>query len=138
MDRLSALDDRQLAIVTARARIVVGLAFLLVPGIAARMLLGDAAASASVRFVTRMLGIREVVIGVGTLTSVKEHAQGPEWLGMAAVCDGVDAALLVAAPGVPRWARPFAVVPALVAALQLRSARRLADERDAVAEFPIG
>ena len=57
----------------------------------------------------RMFGAREVVLGVGTVTSVKERTQDAEWVSARAVADAVDGwrwpSARRAAPlaGRPRW-----------------------------------
>ncbi|GIU90246.1 MAG: hypothetical protein KatS3mg010_1345 [Acidimicrobiia bacterium] len=53
-----------------------------------------------------MMGARDVVLGLGALTAVKERTQDAEWLAMGAVADAVDAAVSLAAPGISRRGAP--------------------------------
>ena len=39
----------------------------------------------------RMVGVRDLAIGLGAVAGVREGIQAPEWLGWGAVADGVDA-----------------------------------------------
>ena len=73
----------------------------------------------------------EVVLGVGTVTSVKERTQDAEWVSVCAVADAVDGLAMAFSPGVPRRSRPGAIVGATAAVLGMQAARQLADERKA-------
>lgn len=126
-------DPRSIAIVFTRARAVVGLTLMAVPGSAGRAWLGSGAAGPAARAVTRMLGSRDVVLGVGSLNAIKEGRHGPEWLGMSAIADGVDAAVCLFAPKLGWRARVVGVVAALSAGFGLKMARDLADRRNAAA-----
>jgi hypothetical protein len=125
------MNSRQVALVLARSRAVLGLAALTLPGLFDRVWLGGAKATPSAKAVTRALGAREIVLGIGTLTSVKEQTQGPEWLSMGAVADGVDAAVSLLVRGAPRRTRVIALVAAGSAVGAMKVARELADERAA-------
>jgi len=127
-------DPRNIAIVFTRARAVVGLALMAAPGWAGRAWLGAGAAGPAARAVTRMLGSRDVVLGVGSLSAIKEGRHGPEWLGMSAVADGVDAAVCLFAPKLGWRARIVGVVAALSAGFGLKLARDIADRRDAASD----
>jgi hypothetical protein len=65
------MDQRTTVLVIARGRIVMGLAMLLVPGIMLRVMFGRDASTRTGRVVARMFGAREVVLGVGTINTVK-------------------------------------------------------------------
>ena len=126
-------DPGSVALVFTRVRAVVGLALLVAPGASGRAWLGSGAGSAAARAVTRMLGSRDVVLGIGSLSAIKEGRHGPEWLGMAAIADGVDAAVCLFAPKLGWRARVVGVVAAMSAGFGLKLARDLADRRDAEA-----
>lgn len=126
-------DPRRIAVVFTRVRAVVGLALVVAPGAAGRAWLGADATSAAARAVTRMLGSRDVVLGIGSLTAVKEGRHGSEWLGMSAVADAADAAVCLFAPKLGWRARVVGVVAALSAGFGLKLARDIADRRDAAA-----
>jgi hypothetical protein len=127
------MDDRQLALALGRARAVVGLVMVVFPGLAGGLWLGRGAREPVGRAAMRMLGARDLVLGVGAITTVKEDTAGPEWLGMGAVADGVDAITMLVTPGLPKRARLSVVVPAAAAVLGIRCAKALAAERDRAA-----
>jgi hypothetical protein len=124
-------DPRTIAIVVARARVVIGLIALVLPGVLARLMLGSSSAHA--RALLRMVGIRDVALGVGAITSLKEQTQDAEWVSMGALSDGGDAvALLIAPIGFRRVTSGLFAAGA--AALGLALGRQLADERTASEE----
>src|SRR6266404_3784294 len=125
------MDQRTNVLVIARGRIVMGLAMLLVPSIMLRVMFGRDASTRTGRVMARMFGAREVVLGVGTITSVKERTQDAEWVSASAVVDAVDGLAMAFSPGVPRRSRPAAIVGTAAALLGLQAARQLADERQA-------
>jgi len=119
-------DPRTFALVIARGRVVFGLVALVAPGIVARLILGSS--SPTVRAVMRMVGIRDVVLGVGAITNLKEAKQDAEWVSMGAVADFGDSLAMWLAP--IGWRR---VANALFAKsfgiIGLLCARQLAAER---------
>jgi hypothetical protein len=121
------LDRRQLAVLIARGRVVLGLSAVLAPGLAIRALMGES--TTTTRTLTRMLGVRDIVLGVGAITTLKERTQDAEWVSMGAVADGVDALAGLFTPGLPVQARLMGVVAAATAAVGLDASRRFADER---------
>jgi MOSC domain-containing protein YiiM len=125
------MDHRTNVLGVARGRIVMGLLMLAVPGVMLRVLFGRHASTPSARVLARMFGAREIVLGVGTVTSVKERTQDAEWVSACAVADAVDGVVIAFSPGVPRRSRPAAVVGGIAAALGIRAARVFADERAA-------
>lgn len=122
-------DPRTLAAALARGRIVVGLLMLLLPGVVLRGWVRRVTPEA--KAVGRMMGARDVVLGLGALTAVKEHTQDAEWLAMGAVADAVDAAVSLAAPGISRRGRLASLVAGSAAASGMWLARSFADERRA-------
>jgi hypothetical protein len=125
------MDNRQAALVLARGRAVLGLVALALPGVVNRAWLGAGAATPHAKALTRALGARDVVLGIGALTSVKENTQGPEWLSMGAVADGVDAIVSLFVRGAPRRTKLVALLAAGGAVAGLKLSRDLADERAA-------
>jgi hypothetical protein len=113
----------------ARGRAIVGLLLFVVPGLAGRILLGES--SPRIRALLRMVGVRDLVLGVGALTSVKEGTQDAEWIGMGAVADAVDGLITLTSPGVPRRGRLLVPGELGCALLGLKVARDLADARNA-------
>jgi hypothetical protein len=102
---------------------------LILPGVMLRILFGRHASTPSARVLARMFGAREFVLGVGTVTSVKERTQDAEWVSASAVADAVDGLAMAFSPGVPRRSRPAAVVGTAAALMGIQAARQLADER---------
>jgi hypothetical protein len=123
------MDTRTTVLGIARGRIVTGLAMLILPGVMLRILFGRHASTPSARVLARMFGAREFVLGVGTVTSVKERTQDAEWVSASAVADAVDGLAMAFSPGVPRRSRPAALVGSAAALLGIQAARQLADER---------
>jgi hypothetical protein len=122
-------DERERALVLARARIVVGLVLLLLPGVAARLLFGRSASVPAVRALARMMGARDVILGVGAVTSIKERTMDAEWVGCGALADAVDSVAMLIAPGVPKRTRLMPLVSAAAAAVGMHAARMIADKR---------
>jgi hypothetical protein len=123
------LDPRTTALALARGRAVLGLVMVALPGLGARLLVGRS--SPDVRALVRMLGVRDLALGVGAITTLKEQTADAEWVGMGALADGVDVVALALSPA-PRVRRVGGVAVAAAAAVAgLLSARRLADARPA-------
>ena len=127
------MDQRTNVLVIARGRIVMGLAMLLVPSIMLRVMFGRDASTRTARVMARMFGAREVVLGVGTITSVKERTQDAEWVSASAVADAVDGLVMAFSPGVPRRSRPAALLGGSAAVVGMLAARAFADERKSAA-----
>ena len=58
------MEPREAALLHARARIAVGAAFVLFPGLAGRMWIGSDAARRSVKVLARAFGARDLAIGL--------------------------------------------------------------------------
>jgi hypothetical protein len=125
------MDTRQAALVMARGRAILGLASIVLPGVGNDLVLGQGSATPWMRGMWRMIGARDFVLGVGALTSVKEQTQGPEWISMGAVADGLDAIVLFATAGASKRARVIAFAAAVSAVVGMLVARDLADQRAA-------
>jgi hypothetical protein len=123
-------DPRTIALVLARGRVVFGLAALLVPGFVCKLVFGSSSPAA--RALCRMLGVRDVVLGVGAITNLKEAKQDAEWVSMGAVSDAVDSLAIWIAP--IGWRKvPTALMSKSLAGVGLYCARQLADQREEVA-----
>jgi hypothetical protein len=125
------LDTRSTALVLARGRAIVGLVLLFLPGLPARVWFGES--TPRIRALLRMVGVRDLILGVGALTTVKERTQDAEWIGMGAVADAVDGFVTVTAPGLPFRSRLVGPTALASAVLGLKLARDLADARKATA-----
>ena len=120
------LDTRTTALVLGRSRAVIGLVLLFLPGLAAHLWFGES--SPRIRALLRMMGVRDLILGVGALTSVKERTQDAEWVGMGAVADAVDG---FTTPRLPLRGRLVGPVALGSAVLGIKLARDLADSRTA-------
>jgi hypothetical protein len=82
--------DAGIARLTAAGRIAFGAGFLLNPRLSMRSWIGRDSDLASAQVLTRALGARDLVLGVGTLASL-EAGQGAErWLQASLVGDATD------------------------------------------------
>jgi hypothetical protein len=124
-------EPRQTALILARSRAVVGLTLVLLPGLAGWLWFGES--SARTRALLRMVGVRDLVLGVGALTSVKEHTQDAEWVGMGAIADAVDGIVTLTVPGLPMRGRLVGPAALGSAVIGIQTARALADAREAAA-----
>jgi hypothetical protein len=124
-------EPRQTALILARSRAVVGLTLVLLPGLAGWLWFGES--SARTRALLRMVGVRDLVLGVGALTSVKEHTQVAEWVGMGAIADALDGIVTLTVPGLPLRGRAVGPVALGSAVIGIQTARALADAREAAA-----
>jgi hypothetical protein len=123
------LDHRRVALVIARARAVNGLVMLVLPGVVGWLLFGAAGRRPIPRALLRLVGIRDLVLGVGAITTLKERTMDAEWVGMGAAADAVDAIVNIATPGLGARARLVSLIGGGSAAVGLVSARALADAR---------
>lgn len=123
---------RLVALWLCRVRALLGAKLVLFPGLVTRLGLGTPTPVA--RATVRMVGVRDVALGLGAIAGVREGPHAPEWMGWGAVADGVDALALLTTPGLPRRARLVGVVAAGAAVVGMKLAWELADER-AVAEI---
>ena len=84
------MDDAALAIAVARIRIAIGAAAVLVPGLAARVMSGGRDAKGIGPLFARMLGGRDVALGLGTVIALDRGKPVRGWLEGAALADTVD------------------------------------------------
>jgi hypothetical protein len=126
---MDTLDTRSTALVLARARAIIGIVLLAVPGLPARVWFGES--SPRVRALLRMVGVRDLILGVGALTTLKERTQDAEWIGMGAFADAVDGVVTLTTPGLPLRSRLVAPTALASALLGIKLARDLADARNA-------
>jgi hypothetical protein len=123
------LDERQTALVLARARAVLGLTMIVLPGAIGYVTFGKVGRSPAAKAALRMVGVRDLVMGLGAITTLKEQTMDAEWVGMAAIADAVDGAALLLTPGLGARARLAALSGFGGAAVGLMTARALADAR---------
>src|ERR671922_2332248 len=125
--RSAAMKPSDVALSLARGRIAFGVAFLLLPGVAGRLWIGDDAERPAVKVLTRALGARDLAIGLGVAIALDRGAPVRGWLEAAALSDGMDlAATLLAGGSIPDSARKaVAVVAGASAATGVALARAL-------------
>jgi hypothetical protein len=123
------LDHRQNALLLARGRALNGLVMLAVPGLVGRVLFGKQGSQPVTKALVRLVGIRDLVLGVGAITTVKEHTMDAEWVGVGAVADAVDGVVALAARGLPARSRLIALMGGGAAVVGTLAARALADDR---------
>ena len=122
-------DHRQVALAIARGRAVNGLVMLALPGVVGWILFGRAGREPAARALLRLVGIRDLVLGVGAITTIKERTMDAEWVGMGAVADAVDGVVSLTTPGLTRRARVVSLIGGGAAVVGLLASRALADER---------
>jgi hypothetical protein len=130
--RLSA--NAHAAVTLARlagvTRLCFGTAFIVAPRASARPWVGAGADSAGAQVLTRSMGIRDLLLGVGLLQALNQgdHRAAARWLSYGAAAGAIDAgATLAAYPSLPPAGRAFllfitgALVTDTLLAAQLRS-----------------
>lgn len=118
---------RAFALWFARGRALTGLALTALPGPVTWAFAGTPTPTA--RAAMRMVGVRDMAIGLGSVAGIREGTQAPEWLGWGAVADGVDALALLLTPGLPARARCTGLLAAVAAVVGMTLAWELADDR---------
>jgi hypothetical protein len=74
----------------ARGRIALGAAAIAVPGAAARVMFGRDGSGPGARAFARMLGGRDMALGLGVVIALDRGAPVRGWLEAGALADGVD------------------------------------------------
>ena len=122
-------DHRRVALILARGRAVHGLVLLVLPGVVGRIIYGKAGNVPTARALLRLVGIRDLVLGIGAITTLKEETMDAEWVGMGAAADAVDGIVTLVTPGLGMRARLMSLVGGGAAAVGLLASRALADAR---------
>jgi hypothetical protein len=120
---------RLIALWFARIRSLLGLKLVLFPKLLTRIGIGTPSPTSTA--VVRMVGVRDLALGLGAVAGIREGTQAPEWMGWGAVADGVDALALLVTPGLPKRARLTGLFAAGAAVVGMKLAWDLADERAA-------
>lgn len=122
-DPLAELVARGIAL----ARVGIGVGATLAPGFVSRLQFGDATPGG--RIAVRMLGARDLALGVGALLAARHGSAGLRgWVEAGGFADGVDAwAFLRAQPGDARRRRFTALVAGGSAVVSAWAARKLGD-----------
>ena len=126
IDAWIAQDPRRAAIYAGRVRCVVGTLLLFMPRWAARLEFGPGADRPGARWLLRMLGVRDIALGLGTIIAASERRGGAGWVSMGAISDAGDGVLALLIRGLPLRTRAFVLPAGISAALQWRIAQALA------------
>jgi hypothetical protein len=84
------MEDATVALTLARGRIVLGAAALVAPRLAARVMGAGRASAGTAPLLARMLGGRDVALGLGTVIAIDRGKPVRGWLEGSALADGVD------------------------------------------------
>ena len=106
------MEAKDLALGLAGGRIAIGAVSLLAPGLVTRAMLGADGDSGGTRLLLRVVGARDLALGIGVLAALDRNAPARGWMRASAVVDGLDAAASLLAR---RQLRPI-VFPAAVGA----------------------
>jgi hypothetical protein len=86
-----SMEARDLAVGAAGGRIAIGVVSLLAPGLVGRTMTGPDGATGGTRLFARMVGARDLGLGLGVLLALDRGAPVRGWLEASAVVDGIDA-----------------------------------------------
>ena len=86
------MEARDLAVGLAGGRVAIGVVSLLAPGVVGRAMLGPAGDSGGTRLFLRVIGARDLALGLGVLAALDRKAPVQGWLRASAVVDGLDLA----------------------------------------------
>ena len=104
------MDARDLAVALAAGRIAIGVMSLLAPELVGRAMTGRGGAMGGAPLFARMVGARDLGLGLGVLVALDRGAPVRGWLEASAVVDGIDAGACLLA----RRRLRASVVPAAV------------------------
>ncbi len=96
-DTIALMEDAALAMSLARCRIALGAAAVATPGLAARVLGGRRASEGVAPLFARMLGARDIALGLGTVIALDRGKPVRGWLEGSALADTVDCVACVLA-----------------------------------------
>jgi hypothetical protein len=85
------MEARDLAVALAGGRIAIGVVSFLAPGLVGRAMMGPEGDSGGPRFFLRVVGARDLALGLGVLVALDSNAPVRGWLRASAVVDGLDA-----------------------------------------------
>jgi len=112
------MEPRDIAIGLARTRIALGAVALAVPGPVGRLMVGSDGSRPGMRLFARMIGGRDIALGLGVVIALDRGAPVRGWLEAGAFSDGVDfVACLLAGDDMPDTARVGGAASAAGAAL---------------------
>jgi hypothetical protein len=86
------METRELAVGLAGGRVAIGVASLVAPGLVARTMIRGERSGSGTSLFARMVGARDVGLGLGALIALDRGAPARGWLEASALVDGVDVA----------------------------------------------
>jgi hypothetical protein len=86
------MEARDLAVGVAGGRVAIGVVSLLAPGLVGRAMMGPDGESGGARLILRVVGARDLGLGLGVLVALDRAKAVRGWLAASAVVDGIDAA----------------------------------------------
>ena len=86
------MEERDLALILARGRIAFGVVSLVAPGLVARTMTGPGGSEGGTRLFVRMIGARDLGVGLGPQVALDRDTPTRGWLEASAVVDGIDTA----------------------------------------------
>ncbi|MFL6136796.1 MAG: hypothetical protein ACJ74O_03235 [Frankiaceae bacterium] len=86
----ASTDPDAAAVALGALRGSLGVIMLVAPGLLPRLLGADRRTAARLSYLTRMVGIREVALGAGTVQAVRRGTDVGSWLVAQALCDAGD------------------------------------------------
>jgi hypothetical protein len=86
------MEARDLAVGLAGGRTAIGVVSLLTPGLVGRAMMGPDGDSGGTRLFLRVIGARDLALGLGVLAALDRKAPVQGWLRASAVVDGLDLA----------------------------------------------
>jgi hypothetical protein len=118
------MEPTDMAVGLGRGRITIGVVSLLAPRLVGRVITGAATSGDGTSLFARMVGARDIGLGLGVLIALDRGAPVRGWLEASALVDGIDAAACLLArdhirtsllPGVTGLAASGAVLSAWLA-----------------------
>jgi hypothetical protein len=86
------MERRDVAVSLARGRIAIGVVSLLAPAFVGRMMTGRDGSGGGTTLFARMVGARDLGLGLGLLIALDRGAPMRGWLEASTLVDGIDAA----------------------------------------------
>lgn len=108
--RTNDVDLRTVARTMGAIRVAIGGSMVLLPGLTTRGWLGAASKGGPTKAVTRAAGVRDALLGLGTIRALEQDEEVGPWILAGAVADGVDAVgTVLAYRQLPKRRRFFAL-----------------------------
>jgi hypothetical protein len=86
------MERRDVAVSLARGRVAIGVVSLLAPAVVGRMMTGRNGSGGGATLFARMVGARDLGLGLGLLIALDRGAPVRGWLEVSGLVDGIDAA----------------------------------------------